>query len=330
MAKNMNSNRMILILPVLMVVAIILGTVRCERPMGTNIPPTDTIHKPMNAVYYWRTSFKLSDNERTFLEKEKIGRMYLRMFDVTDGYPMAVPNASLTIVDSMPEGIEIVPTVFVTVDAMKQMINLNKVDVLAEKIVKRVEAMCEWNNINNWHEIQLDCDWTATTRGGFFRLCKEVKKRTKGKLVSSTIRLHQLTQEAPPVDYGVLMVYNTDRFGDFDTKNSILNDTTVELYLKKEMTFDLPLDIALPIFQWDIVFQNEKFVKIAKYYESGQNDREVVRHEGVTIETLMKTQQLLNEYLRLESHKHSTVLYYLDSVNINSYSYEDLKTIYIN
>lgn len=322
----MNKSRLILLF---LVVVSILGTIRCTMQNDTTIPPTTELHKQTNSIYYWKTVFRLSEQEKNFLKREKVGRIYLRMFDVTEGMPMAVPNASVTFGTHVPNNIEVVPTVFITVEALKQTADATKLDILAEKIVKRITAMCSWNEIDNWREIQLDCDWTENTRDAFYILCQEVKKRAEGKLLSSTIRLHQLTQKAPPVDYGVLMVYNTDRFDDYMTNNSILNNKTVETYLCKKMEFKLPLDIALPIFQWDIVFHGEQFVRIAKRYEDPDSS-ETIRHEQVPIEELKETQRLLTKYLKIKPGHHSTILYHLDSVNINNYRHEEIKSIYNN
>lgn len=325
----MNKSRLLLLFPVFLVVASVMGTARCTMQKGTTIPTTTLLHKQTNAIYYWKTVFRLSDQERDFLQREKIGRIYIRMFDVTTGTPMAAPNATISFGTPVPRNVEIVPTVFITVDALKQTADANNLGLLADKIVKRINAICSWNDIENWREIQLDCDWTESTRGAFYILCKEIKKRAEGKLLSSTIRLHQLTQEAPPVDYGVLMVYNTDSFNDYLTDNSILNNETVEKYLNKKMKFKLPLDIALPIFQWDIVFRNKQFVRIAKQYESADS-AETIRHEQVPMEELEETQRLLTKYLHIKPKQHSTILYHLDSVNINNYSHEEIKNIYNN
>lgn len=325
----MNRNRLILLFPLFLVVATILGTIRCTKKNGSTILPTVKLHKQTNAIYYWKTVFRLSEQEKDFLQREKIGRLYLRMFDVTEGSPMAVPNASITFDTPVPSNIEIVPTIFITVEALKQTADADKLGILAEKIVKRVTAMCSWNDIENWKEIQLDCDWTESTRDAFYILCQEVKYRAKGKLLSSTIRLHQLTQKAPPVDYGVLMVYNTDRFDDYLTNNSILNNKTVETYLNKKTELKLPLDIALPIFQWDIVFHGEQFFRIAKRHEYPDSSG-TIRHEQVPIEELKETQRLLTKYLNIKPGQHSTILYHLDSVNINNYRHEEIKSIYNN
>lgn len=323
----MRKSSLKLLFSLFLVLACTLGSIRCARQNGTTIPPTTELHKRTNAVYYWRTVFRLSEQEKDFLQKEKIGRIYLRMFDITEGASTPMPNATITFGTPVPKNVEIVPTIFITVDALEQAADACELVPLAERIVKRITAMCSWNDIENWNEIQLDCDWTGRTQDAFYILCKEVKARAKEKLLSSTIRLHQLTQEAPPVDYGVLMVYNTDLFSDYLTDNSILNNKTVEAYLSKKMEFDLPLDIALPIFQWDIIFQDKKFVRIAKHYERPDSD-ETIRHEQVPYKELKETQRLLTKYLHIKPQKHSTILYYLDSVNINNYRHEEFKSIY--
>lgn len=317
-----------MLLPLIIIGMAVGGYVMNKKVTGTVIPATTSVHERKNAVYYWRTTFQLTDREREFLHRERVERMYLRMFDVVCNEDMAVPNATLTFGTNVPDDIEVVPTVFVTVEALRHAAAKGDLDLLAKKIVKRVTAMCSWNGIDEWNELQLDCDWTETTREAFFMLCKDVKERLKGKLLSSTIRLHQLSQEAPPVDYGVLMVYNTDRFDNVTTENSILNSGTVVSYLNKKLDFSLPLDIALPIFQWDIVFRNDKFVRIAKRYYEDTDSNEVVRHEQVPADELKRTQEILAQYLHLESESHSTVLYHLDTTNINSYSHEDIQSIY--
>lgn len=300
------------------------------QPDTFHVPPTNIIHNRKNGVYYWRTVFNLSDSERDFMKRQRVERMYLRMFDVTVGAYMPVPNASLSFATSVPHGIEVVPTVFITVEALRQAADSLMIDILAERIVRRVSAMCSWNGIDEWREIQLDCDWTKSTQIAFYKLCKEVKRRVGKRLVSSTIRLHQLTFDAPPVDYGVLMVYNTDRFNDIKTRNSILNPNTVRTYLKKKLYTKIPLDIALPIFQWDIVFRDGTFARISKSYGGDLTRGDTVRHEQVDIRDIVYTQKLLYQYLNLERKGYSTILYHLDSVNIKTYSYEDIKSVYNN
>ena len=75
------------------------------QPDTFHVPPTNIIHNRKNGVYYWRTVFNLSDSERDFMKRQRVERMYLRMFDVTVGAYMPVPNASLSFATSVPHGI---------------------------------------------------------------------------------------------------------------------------------------------------------------------------------------------------------------------------------
>lgn len=107
-------------------VAAALKTIGCTKPNGADIPPTTELHQQTNAAYHWKTAFKLSEQEKEFLQKEKIGRICLRMFDVTVSGYGTVTNASVSFGTTMPSYIGIVPTVFITVDALGRAANANR------------------------------------------------------------------------------------------------------------------------------------------------------------------------------------------------------------
>lgn len=108
-----------------LVVAAALETIGCAKRNGADIPPTTGLHQQANAVYYWNTAFILSEQEKDFPQKEKIGRICLRMFDVPPSEHGAVPNASVSFGTTVPSNIEIIPTVFITVDALSRAANAN-------------------------------------------------------------------------------------------------------------------------------------------------------------------------------------------------------------
>ena len=97
-----------------------------------------------NAVYYWRTDFRLDSTERAFLSQYNINKVYCRYFDVVinDEAKGPVPNATITFSDSLPEGIEMIPTIYITENCMHQ-----EPKGLAEKLVKRIQQMNETNDI---------------------------------------------------------------------------------------------------------------------------------------------------------------------------------------
>ena len=106
-----------------------------------------------NAVYYWRTDLRLDSTERAFLKLYNINKVYCRYFDVVMSEGEPKPNATITFSDSLPEGVEIIPTVYITEDCMHE-----RHEGLAEKIVSRIIQMNETNGISGVKEIQIDCD----------------------------------------------------------------------------------------------------------------------------------------------------------------------------
>ena len=79
-----------------------------------------------NAVYYWRTDFRLDSTERAFLSQYHINKVYCRYFDVVinDEEAGPVPNATITFNDTLPKDIEIIPTDYL--NSMSQMFKEKK------------------------------------------------------------------------------------------------------------------------------------------------------------------------------------------------------------
>ena len=277
-----------------------------------------------NAVYYWRTDFKLDSTERAFLQQYHINKVYCRYFDVVmnDDDSEPKPNATITFSDSLPDSIEIIPTVYITEDCMHQ-----KHQGLAEKIVKRIVQMNETNDIKRVSEIQIDCDYTSKSRKIYYDFLKEVSgkwRSTKGRLLpkgrkkvksgkgnailSTTIRLHQLAMEVPPVDYGALMIYNTGDPRKWEERNPILDYRDVYPYLKKLNQYNLPLAAAYPVFQW------------------------VRDIQGVRVEHTVEAEEILQVKKAMEENrdnlKKAIITYHLDKDNINRYKPETYEEIY--
>ena len=107
-------------------VAAALKAIGCTKRNGADILPTTGLRQQTNAVYYWKTAFKLSEQEKDFLQKEKIGRICLHIFEVTVNEYGAVPNASVSFGTTVPSYIEIAPTVFITVDTLSRAANASR------------------------------------------------------------------------------------------------------------------------------------------------------------------------------------------------------------
>ncbi|MDE7472051.1 MAG: hypothetical protein K2M68_00535 [Muribaculaceae bacterium] len=332
---------------------------------GPTTAPIDNEHSETNAVYYWKTVFKPDSADYDFIDRHNVGRIYMRMFDVVkDETARSVseavyPNATIQIHDSrsyidnpVPD-LEYVPVVYVTLDALKAM-NDNE-ELLAENIVTRVRNMTEYNELPNVGELQLDCDWTQSTEKSFFRLCQAVRcKMTELQLpweLSSTIRLHQLSSEAPPVDRSVLMVYNTGSFNNPDARNSIIDLKDVEPYLKRLTDYPLHLDIAYPTYSWQLLFRKRTFIGLTNGLELNDTTRfkplnetqylamrdiphngkiirkgDIIRAETSRYSDIMEVKRLIEQ--RLSGRPHSNILYHLDSTNLSNYTPDEIETLF--
>lgn len=212
------------------------------------------------SVYYWSTVLDIDSTKQAFIDRHGISRMYVRYFDVVageDGSP--VPNATLRFSTGVPQGVEVVPAVYIVNECMAA-----DTAGLAGLILKRILQMNATNDIGGVKEIQIDCDWTRRTRQRYFGFLRTLRAMAaeRGIKVSATIRLHQLAEGAPPVDRGVLMMYNTGDFTDISCQKPILDTRDAAPYLRHLAGYGLKLAAAYPIYSWRILFRGGRYVGI--------------------------------------------------------------------
>lgn len=208
------------------------------------------------AFYYWRTSFALSDAERLSLTCHHINRLYVRFFDVGWSSPSnrAVPAGRCRFSDSWPEGIEMVPVVYLTNEVLRREPSPPALAAGTWRLVRSMTA----NAGLTFRELQVDCDWTDETRAAFFEFCRELKRlgAPERLLLSATIRLHQVKYwrrtGLPPVDRGMLMFYNVGTIAAGDGPMSIWNLEAASRYVSSIDRYPLPLDGALAVFGWAV------------------------------------------------------------------------------
>ena len=216
-----------------------------------------------NSAYYWSTTFDTDSTITDFMSHNHIKRLYVRYFDVvSNGNGQCRPNATIRFVTKVPAGIEIVPTIFI----LPECLNSNK-DELAHKILKRVIQMNNTNDIIKVKELQIDCDWTVSTRSAYMAFIQIMQLccHSKGLKLSTTIRLHQLSQTPPMADRGVLMMYNTGDVKNPQCRKPILDVHDAAPYLHYLANYKLPLSVAYPIFSWKVLFRGKQFVGIVHY-----------------------------------------------------------------
>ena len=278
------------------------------------------------SMYYWSTTFRMDSVKTKFLNNHQITRLYVRYFDVVKtigGDNM--PNATISFESPVPEGVEVVPVVFIVNNCLT-----GNCQDLAEKIFARVLQMNETHNIGQVKELQIDCDWTMKTQKEYFNMLRHLREMAhqRGITLSTTIRLHQLSQTPPPADRGVLMMYNTGDHTDFDCQKPILDTKTTLPYLKNLASYKLPLATAYPLYRWDILFRDKHFVGIVHYegeYPTLPGDT-IVRREP-TFEEIMMARHAIGK--RRQDANGEIILFDLNNANIQRFNHNSYEKIFV-
>jgi hypothetical protein len=209
------------------------------------------------AFYFWRTTFALTPAEQQAVSALHVERIYVRMFDVAwsenDRTTVPLGPVTLGVGATLPAGVEIVPVVYIKTEVFKH-VTPAQLPMLARKVWADVQERAVALGFRP-RELQLDCDWTDSTRERFFGLVRELKTATALPL-SSTIRLHQVKYRertgVPPVERGTLMFYNMGKFSADPEARMIFDADSAAKYLARLDDYPLPLDVALPIWSWTV------------------------------------------------------------------------------
>ena len=318
----------------------------------------DTTTETLRSAYYWSTTWQMDSSKKDFIQKHHIKRLYVRFFDVVrDADGEIMPNATLqfdttdenmTVEEKekeslMPKGMEIIPVVYIVNDCFK---TKNKPDPissdksvristeetprqLTDKIMNRILQMNEANDIENVKEIQIDCDWTASTKDAYFEFLHILKEKAKDKKMqlSATIRLHQLSMTPPPVDRGILMMYNTGDVKQLSCQKPILDMKDVVPYIQHLGSYPLPLSAAYPLFSWRILFREGKFIGIMH----ADDDFPVLPGDSIVVRKPEMTD--IMEAIKSINHQNSNInkeviLFDLNTDNIKRFKSEDYEKIF--
>jgi hypothetical protein len=232
------------------------------------LPNTKQTHPCMRAMYFWESERSyLSDNEVAFLRNTENKRLYLKFFEVDhNAFSGDFPIAKSTIRgNALPDSIEIVPTVFIR-NAVFKHGDKQSINQLVENMMfllnKRYHE--QFPGFPKYKELQIDCDWTISTRQNYHAFLKAVKlKLPKGTLLSATLRLYPYKfpdkMGVLPVDRAMLMCYNLIPPLESGNRNSILDLSELDKYLSNAASYPVPLDVAFPVFSNALVFKNKFF-----------------------------------------------------------------------
>jgi len=312
------------------------------------------------SFYHWKSVLDPTPSELALLKTNQVKNIYLRFFDVewngTSNKPSPVAQVRIPHPDLFKkENLGVIPTVFITNECIKN-ISPEQCGPLAENIYKLIIGIAAVNNIGSFKEIQIDCDWTTSSREKYFSLLQSLQRIDTVHLYSATIRLFQVKYKKdagiPPVKKGLLMCYNMGNLKNAATKNSILDPAVLEKYTDGLDTYPLPLDVALPLFSWYVLLRNNEYKGLLQETgsdalktfskQSGQNRLEilsdtlwnniafkkgdVLRLETSSYADIMKAAGILKGKLHNKTFRLS--LYHLDSIILSKYSTHEIENIF--
>jgi hypothetical protein len=317
-------------------------------------------HVVTRGFYYWKTAYNPGGYELLRLKEARCTRLYVRCFDV--GWNRALdapqPVAPLRMQAGPDTAFKYVPVVFITQEAMMHL-RRAQVPVLAANMAKLLAQQANMFGIAP-DELQIDCDWTATTRDIYFSLLRALKATPyfRDKLLSCTVRLHQvkyrLRSGIPPADRALIMCYNIGNLKQPGVHNSILDAALARDYLKNLDTYPLPVDIALPLYSWCLHFREDKLVGILRdvapetvtarplfrqqkdnlYYCTEDTSLQgysflagdVVRVEQPSLKDLLEVAAFTAKHVRNDSLR--VLFFHTDRLTLSKYSTHDLEAVY--
>lgn len=313
-----------------------------------------------SAFYYWKSNSNLDGQEKDILEKLKIKKIYVKFFEVDHNEAMGNFPISKSELSSYSFGYDsttvIVPTVYLRNEVFLKS-DKSALNTLADNVNYLISKFHneKYEHFGALTELQMDCDWTLNSRDNYFYFLKKLKAISKKK-ISCTLRLYPYKYPdkmgVPPVDKVILMCYNLINPLQNKNKNSILDLDELSAYLDKKRDYPLHIDIALPLFSWMQVYQNNQFsgvfhknVKELKgilkkdkplWYEVTRDTvvddiylrvGDKVKAEEITATKLEKAIAIIKKNVRLDENT-TIALFHLDKQVINQYSDEEISRFY--
>lgn len=321
----------------------------------------DKVEHVERAFYYWKSNNSLSTIEEEEISKLRVQKLYVKLFEVDysevrGNYPFEKNK-----IYSLPDSLKIVPTIFIK-NGIFQYNDEKSLDKLADNIVFLIDKYSkdEYNkeqNIFEYDEIQIDCDWTKSTKDKYFYLLKKIKELSK-KQLSCTLRLYayKFTDEmgVPPVDKVSLMCYNLIQPLTQKNKNSILDIDEMKKYLDTDKSYPVHLDVALPVFYWAQLCQNNQFVKLLElsskevrqfsieteplwyqvekdtsfnYGETYIKKGDQIKSEDISAQTINEAISVIKKHVKFD--KQTTItLFDLDEKTFKQYTNEEITFFY--
>ena len=230
------------------------------------------------SFYHWKTKYSISDSEKELLKKANSEKLYLRFFDLVYNREenRVFPTATLQMPNKdSSETLQIIPVIYITNEVFEKETKPSQLKYTADETLKKILRLKSeyFDEGVEFPEIQIDCDWTLGTKEAYFMFLEEVQKSEVLKRFgnnsikfSATIRLHQVKffekTGIPPVDSGTIMFYNVGDLSTMEETNSILNLEKTSSYLSRLHEYPLEYNVALPIFEWGVLYRDNQLAGI--------------------------------------------------------------------
>lgn len=317
-----------------------------------------TFHeKEEHNFYYWKTTYAVNKTEQAAIKNNCTKKIYFRLCDIEMGYDQKPhPENVMLWIDKPDTSLTYFPVLYIKNEVFEALsikdklgnvtgINELLVNDLAEKIYRLAKSSMEYVGLE-LTELQLDCDWNASTKDAFFYCLESIKKEDSQLEIAATVRLYQLKYNdiagIPPVDKAVLMCYNMGDMYDAKGGNSIYDLDIIEDYLPKKQNYnDIPISIALPIYSWYLAYRNDQFKGIVRdlsktelehfiklddaHYKCNTNDLgkyrlqagDILRFESITEKQLKLGKKMLVN--KLPNWNNEIIYFDLDSSSLTHY-----------
>lgn len=332
--------------------------------------------KVTHGYYFWRNGTYIGSAEKSFLRQHAVQKLYAKCLDidwneVNHAHPLTITPVheiafSLQNYDSL--AIRVIPVVFITNKTFRH-IDPAEIPLLVTRILRKSLPGFDKTGIPPDHygrryaipaEIQFDCDWSATTKDKYFLFLRQVRQQLAARqiAISATIRLHQYKYPTktgvPPVNRGMLMVYNVEKLTDYHASNSIFDYDKAKTYFIDNKPYPLPLDIALPAYSWGIIFRQGKFFQIENnlardtlqksaflqhtkqnswkvtadtvFYDVFLRPGDEIRLEQIDEKTLLQVAKLAAKAVNTDSF--TVTLFELSEAEIKNYQHETIGQVY--
>lgn len=322
--------------------------------------PSTPKGKIIPAAYFWESDqVELSENECGFLKEHQLKKLYVKFFEVdfnphSGAFPVSKTNLSLQ--DQEFDSLEVIPTVFIRNVVFKYITPETQEELVDNVLYLIRKRFRDQFGIQDLKEIQIDCDWTISTKDNYHSFLKLLKQKMGKLTLSATLRLYPYKfpdkMGVLPVDKAMLMCYNLISPFESPKRNSILDLPELEKYLVGAEKYPVPIDLALPTFSAVHVYKNKHFYRIINTNTSefsaftkklngswfvATKDTSILnvflkkgdqlKIESISSNRLHKAIQLIEKHVVFDQAP-VVALFYLDEQQLKPFSYETIHAAY--